>query len=238
MNQYVPWWSVPVPSVRRGPSLMNQGTTMNRILYTLFLALVNLNSANAKEISLSVNSSPEQEIRYSGGNAHVIDRISDTAAGVAYLKDIVLGKPTFYFIAENGKSRVASFNFGPENITATYRGKPIAIFKIDDLNKILRGRASTANALSGLGDMGYRMNGDTLGRVRNEIDRRERNSNFVKRAELMNDQYLKTETIFPGKLYKGFVIIEKLDSPKKGDELIFDVETGGEHHIFRFSVAN
>ena len=209
---------------------------MRTILSLLPIILNFASTVEAKDLAFRPSVTSNQELTYSEGRSTLVDRGQKTSAGVQDMNHPILDRSSFLFLAQNENSRTSSYNFGPGNITATINGRPVSILPLDELLRIIRSRYTSADILRGLGDMGDKLNGDTFGRMRNESDRQSRQSEAVQQIEALNQMYLKTETIRPGENTKGLVVIYKIQDAKPGDEIIFDVETGGDHHMFRFAI--
>lgn len=58
-----------------------------------------------------------------------------------------------------------------------------------------------------------------------------------KTLERLDGEIMQTSTIDPQTGYGGRVVVRKLTNPKPGDNLLLDVDVGGEHHLFTFALA-
>lgn len=207
---------------------------MKKMLLAFTLAVAFPGAVFAKAIGLEAQPSTGQRIHYTNGYASLVSQTAESGAITLYMNDAVFGRPTFFVVAQNTLTSKDSLNFGPQNIRVSINGRPVHILTNDELMRNLNDRAATANALSGLGDMGYRMNGDPLGRVKNELKRRDTQDRFTQMAESLNQQSLKMETLSSGQVTKGFIVLEKLRDAGSGQDLVIELDVGPDHHVLHY----
>lgn len=203
-----------------------------------------------------------QTIRFDQGTPTIEDDMPLAGVRVVPINQQLHGGMQFMVAVYNKSAKPV--NVGVENVFMTFAGTRYACFTKDELAKKAKKKAFWQSvALAALaGAAAAAQNNDTTittttphGIYHTVINRPGLSDGqiatiaaggagvAVTQVELqktlasLNDEIVQTTTVDPNSGYGGRIVLQKLQKPKPGDQIVLDVDVGGEHHLFAFTLA-
>lgn len=232
-------------------------------LFATFVGLAVAATASAGGLIAKPVQGAGQSVRFDQGRPTVEDDL--TGAGVRIVPIEGLDHGSFQFNVAVFNKTEASFNVGVENVTALHGETKLACFTKDQLAKKAKKRAMWSQigyAMLAGAAAAAQNNNTTIttttprgGVYRTVIQRPGLSDGQIaavaagggavalsqiglqKTLEALDGEIIQTTTLDPQMGYGGRVVVEKLKDAKPGDTLVLDVDAGGEHHKFIFTLT-
>lgn len=232
-------------------------------LLAAFCSMIFAVSANAGGLVAKPVQGAGQSVRFDQGRPTIEDDL--TGAGVRIVPIEGLDHGSFQFNVAVFNKTESSFNVGVENVSALHGGAKLACFTKDQLAKKAKKRAMWSQigyAMLAGAAAAAQNNNTTIttttprgGVYRTVIHRPGLSDGQIatvaagggavalsqiglqKTLEALDGEIIQTTTLDPQMGYGGRVVIEKLKNARPGDTLVLDVDAGGEHHKFVFTLA-
>lgn len=232
---------------------------MKKIIQILAAASLVLGSSAqaAKVVSLQPVESEGQTVRFEKG----IPTIEDDVARVMPMRDLDHGSMQFLVAVYNAGE--TPFNFGVENVRASFKGKPLEVFTRDQLEQKAKNRAMwsqigyavLAGAAAAAQNNNYRATTYTPRGVYHTVITQPGLSGgqvatlaagggaialsqigLQRTLEALGDEILQTTTVDPNSGYGGRIVIGKAKGAKPGDKVTVQIDAGGGTRDFSFTV--
>lgn len=205
----------------------------------------------------------DQTIRFEQGVPTIEDDKPQAGVRVVPIPGMDHGSLQFNVVVFNKSG--APINIGSENISLRHGGMTLACFTKDELAKKAKNRAMWSQIGYAMlaGAAAASQNNDTTittmtprGGIYRTVIQRPGLSNgqlatvaagggaialsqigLQKTLEALDGQIIQTTTLDPQMGYGGRVVVQKLQKAKAGDTIVLDVDVGGEHHLFDFTLV-